>query len=103
MAVQNGVSTEFTLNGTTPVQLSAALSPNSKRHMVALFNKDSSLTITFAFGTGGTMPAGTGIPVPPGGNAIFGAYDADRLPGGDVYAIAPAGTAPRLNWTDYWT
>lgn len=82
-----GQTTKVTLNGTTPVQVAAAKSPNEDRASIIIVNRDLAQTVEFAFavGSAANFPTGAGIPIPPGGQFLAAYYDEQRMHKGDVW------------------
>ena len=97
-----GVTTKFTLTGTTPVQLAAAKSPNEDRKSLFIVNRDATYSIEFAYhvGTAANFPSGGGIVVPPGGSWIEGDYDQQRVNNGDVWAACTTNNNPIISYTE---
>ena len=97
-----GVTSKFTLNGTTPVQLANAKSPNEDRKSVYIVNRDSALSIEFAYhvGIAANFPSGGGIVVPPGGSWLEGNYDQQRVNNGDVWAACTTAGSPIVSYTE---
>lgn len=91
-----GQTTKVVLNGGTPVQVAAAKSPNEDRKSMFVFNLDGTATVELAFavGSAANFPTNGGIPIPPGGNLLFGYYDQQRLHNGDVWMRVTGGGTP---------